>query len=69
MKLSYYVSKITQMNGDHEVHDQNCNYLPTFDNRLYLGQFESCRDAVNDAKKYYSEADGCQFCSPDCNKR
>ena len=47
----YYVNKNAQSNGDHEVHDQDCTYLPAVDNRKYLGDFLSCGGAVTEAKK------------------
>lgn len=67
MKLSYYANTVAQSNGDHEVHDENCSYLPSPGHRKYLGEFESCRDAVKEAKKQYSKADGCRYCSPNCH--
>lgn len=69
MKLKYYVSKIRQPKGDHEVHDHNCKNLPNVGNRIYLGEFESCRAAVHAAKNFYVVTNGCKFCSPECNTR
>ena len=43
----YYVNKNAQSNGDHEVHrSDNCPTPADESNRLYLGQFDSCRPAV-----------------------
>ncbi len=50
---SYYVNRNAQLNGDHEVHKEGCRYLPTAENRIYLGQFSSCREAVQEAKKHF----------------
>ena len=69
MELAYYVSKIPQHNGDHEVHNGTCRVLPKIENRLLLGEFSNCRDAVNIARNIYSTADGCKICSPECNTR
>ncbi|MFB9843998.1 hypothetical protein [Mucilaginibacter ginsenosidivorans] len=69
MKKKYYVNKHAQSNGDHEVHEQSCVYLPAEQNRLYLGEFYGCRDAVDEAKKTYKSADGCKTCSPGCHTR
>ncbi len=63
----YYVNKNAQPNGDHEVHTSNCNYLPSLDNRLYLGIFSNCADAVKEAKKSYSQSNGCYYCSRACH--
>jgi hypothetical protein len=62
---SYYVNQNAQANGDHEVHIGTCNYLPS--NKIYLGVFASCRDAVREAKKTYSQSNGCAYCSPECH--
>jgi hypothetical protein len=63
----YYVNKNPQDNGDHEVHVSSCSRLPDQDNRLYLGSFETCRPAVTEAKKTYSQSNGCYYCSEDCH--
>ncbi len=48
---NYYVNKKAQANGDHEVHHENCIYLPDIENRKYLGIFSTCKEAVKEAKK------------------
>lgn len=63
----YYVNKNTQSNGDHEVHDEHCKYLPSAENRIYLGEFSNCKDAVKEAKKHYTQVNGCKTCSNDCH--
>jgi len=63
----YYVNKKAQSNGDHEVHHEDCRYLPDSENRKYLGQYSNCKDAVKEAKKDYSQVNGCKTCSPDCH--
>jgi hypothetical protein len=63
----YYVNKNAQANGDHEVHASSCSFLPEVDNRIYLGEFSSCHAAVNEARKHYSDVDGCYYCSNACH--
>lgn len=63
----YYVNKKAQSNGDHEVHHENCNFLPSLENRKYLGLFSSCDEAVKEAKKDYSKVNGCYYCSTSCH--
>jgi len=63
----YYVNKVAQNNGDHEVHKSKCNYLPSAEHRLYLGMFDNCRDAVNEAKKFYKQCNGCFYCCRECH--
>lgn len=63
----YYVNKNAQSNGDHEVHKESCSYLPNLENRIYLGVFSNCSDAVNAAKSHYSKVNGCYYCSINCH--
>jgi hypothetical protein len=63
----YYVNDNTQANGDHEVHHEDCRYLPLPQNRTYLGDFSNCKPAVKEAEKHYSQTNGCKTCCPDCH--
>lgn len=63
----YYVNDKAQSNGDHEVHDEYCRYLPAVQNRTYLGEFSNCHNAVREAKKHYSQVNGCYYCSRPCH--
>ncbi len=63
----YYVNKKVQANGDHEVHVENCIYMPSSENRSYLGEFSNCGDAVKKAKETYSKSNGCKTCSNECH--
>lgn len=66
----YCVNTNAQDNGDHEVHKYGCEWLPIEENRLDLGDFDNCSDAVQEAKKTYpTTADGCKYCSPECHTR
>lgn len=65
----YYVNRIKQSNGDHEVHESTCIYLPNIENREYLGSFNDCKEAVKKAKEKYVQSDGCFFCSNSCHKK
>lgn len=64
----YYVNKNAQ-DGDHEVHANDCIYLPKVDNRTYLGEFSSCIGAVATAKNIYTTTNGCKACSNLCHTR
>ena len=63
----YYVNKKAQENGDHEVHRSGCDFMPSEENRLYLGDFSSCQPAVAEAKKHYSQSNGCYYCARECH--
>ncbi|PWE00006.1 hypothetical protein [Marinilabilia rubra] len=64
---TFYVNKQAQANGDHEVHREDCIFLPSIENRQYLGVFNSCYEAVKEARKSYPKANGCFYCSRDCH--
>ena len=63
----YYVNKNEQSNGDHEVHEDICRWMPEPANRLFVGDHTSCVPAVAAAKKYYPQSNGCAHCSPPCH--
>ena len=64
----YYVNKNAQPNGDHEVHVEDCSHFPYPQNKLYLGNFNNCHNAVEEAKKHYpTTADGCYYCCKPCH--
>ena len=65
----YYVNKNAQPTGEHEVHKDGCNYMPALENRVYLGYFDNCKDAVKEAKKKYDDIDGCYYCCRDCHTK
>jgi len=65
----YYVNKQPQSDGYHEVHKIGCSHPADEKNRLYLGSFTNCRDAVKEAKETYDKSDGCKYCSEDCHTR
>ena len=66
--MKYYVNKVAQSNGDHEVHRVTCSWLPNASNCLYLGDFSSSASALREARKYYSRVDGCFYCCPEIHK-
>ena len=51
VNMLYFVNKNAQANGDHEVHTSECRHIPDEENRMYLGDFNHCVDAVREAKK------------------
>lgn len=63
----YYVNNESQDTGEHEVHTVSCYYLP--EKKTYLGCFDNCNDAVEKAKTYYRNVDGCVYCCPKCHKQ
>ncbi len=65
----YYVDKNRQLEGEHEVHKEGCSWMPSDENRIYLGEFYMCRLAVEEAKKHYFMVDGCYACCRECYTR
>ena len=65
----YYVNDTAQPDsGDHEVHKESCDYFYLMNYKTYLGFYNTCRDAVNEAKKRYPiTANGCFWCSRPCH--
>lgn len=63
----YYVNRNAQANGDHEVHKDGCSFMPDAANKIFLGNFLNCRDAVREAKKHYSQSNGCYYCALECH--
>ena len=66
---SYYVNRNAQPTGEHEVHKSGCTHMPEPENKLYLGEFTNCKDAVKKAKDYYNNVDGCYYCCNECHTR
>lgn len=66
---NYCVNKVAQTNGDHEVHnlDGGCRYIPAPANQVPLGWHGNCQGAVREAKRYYTQSNGCAFCAPSCH--
>lgn len=67
MYKHYYANKNEQSTGEHEIHTSDCKYLPDSKNLLYLGYFDNCKKAIEEAKKYYRSVDGCYFCCTLCH--
>lgn len=63
----YYVNQQSQSNGDHEVHKDTCVFFPAIENKILLGEFHNCWEAVAAAKKHYVQVNGCYACSRECH--
>jgi hypothetical protein len=66
---NYYLNTQAQSNGDHEVHKEDCDYMPLASNRILVGSFNSCEAAVSTAKQKYSltRINGCYYCAEPCH--
>jgi hypothetical protein len=63
----YYVNENAQANGDHEVHESGCSFMPAPENRRYLGNFTMCTSAVKEARKIFTQVNGCYYCAKECH--
>ena len=69
MRDLYFVNENAQLGGEHEVHRATCGRLPALGNRKCLGFFENSKDALREARKYYSNVDGCYYCCPESHSK
>ncbi|MCG8576577.1 MAG: hypothetical protein MI810_16990 [Flavobacteriales bacterium] len=67
----YYINKYPQENGDYEVHasGSSCAWMPNSRDRIYLGEFESCDEAMMEAIKHYDRVSGCFYCAYECHPK
>lgn len=65
----YCINRNQQSNGDHEVHQNPCVYLPAPENQIDLGYHANCFAAVAHAKAQWpqSRINGCAYCSTACH--
>jgi len=63
----YYVNRKAQSNRNHEIHKVGCIHMADEKNRILLGDFYTCFDAIRIAKRIYKNSDGCFYCSKECH--
>ena len=70
MAKFYYVNDDQTKNPGlhHEVHTEQHAKDLEIASKTYVGYFDNENDAVNEAKKIYSDADGCAVCCPNAHK-
>ena len=64
MELYYYVDKHAGYNDNHVVHAKGCPFLPGVDGRRFLGTFYTAIASIQQARKFYATALGCEHCCP-----
>ncbi|MGM0108780.1 hypothetical protein IGJ47_001929 [Enterococcus sp. AZ172] len=66
----YFFNDNVDEHNRHEVHTDDCKFLPEIFHRTYIGLEDSCRAAITIAKKEYPEKsfDGCYYCCRLCHK-
>lgn len=68
--MRYYYNKHVDEHGYHEVHTEDCIFLPLPENRIYIGDFFVCSEALEAAKLENPDLvfDGCFCCCNSCHK-
>ena len=66
----YYISLTTQNpKRNHEIHHEDCRYLPKIENREDLGYCTNCNMAMFTAiMRGYTNVDRCIHCCRSCHK-
>ena len=59
---TFYVNKNAQTNGDHEIHRLGCRLLPKKEDRVSIGFFDNCQEALEEALKTDPKAKSCPTC-------
>lgn len=67
---TYYFNNNVDSNGRHEVHAEDCSWLPSISNRTRIGYCNSCKEAIQKAQlEHPSESfDGCYHCCKSCHR-
>ncbi|SKC85956.1 hypothetical protein SAMN05660236_5009 [Ohtaekwangia koreensis] len=60
----YCVDTDVREGGFHEVHQVRCTYIP--EDKIDLGPYPSCYEAVRAARKFYKLIRGCRYCCMEC---
>lgn len=60
---NYYVAIKPQTNAVHSVHREGCPFMPADNKRIYLGAFQSGKEAGEEGKKLFCNSNCCRFCS------
>jgi len=66
----YYFNDNTDDKGNHEVHTEDCSFIPSVSNRTLIGLESNCSEAISRAKRenIYKSFDGCYYCCRPCHK-
>ena len=60
--MIFFATKITSDEKVSTIHMSICDYLPSPSNAIELGEFYSCGDALEAAKKIDKNSNGCFHC-------
>jgi len=60
----YYLNRNAQNNGEHEIHKEDCKFIPSLNNRILLGHYKTDEEALEVARRIFPKVDGCSHCCP-----
>jgi len=64
----YYISKKSRQDGTFSVHKEDCPFLNESEQRIFLGRFDTCKDAIKTARIFFLKSDACYFCLKEFSK-
>lgn len=69
---NYICNKNADDKGRHEIHESTCSHLPLPQNRITVGSFINCRQAIEHMERVNAgkgfKFDGCYYCCYPCHK-
>lgn len=63
---AFFISTEQKGIEKYQIHQEGCEFLPNFNERIYLGIFKKCDEALDEAKKVSENLKVCPFCSKEC---
>ncbi|MBK7128317.1 MAG: hypothetical protein IPM74_12190 [Crocinitomicaceae bacterium] len=68
-KSKYYVNVKTESDGSHQMHTTYCAFRPSAEsNRIEVGKFSSCNEALIKAHAIFDLVRACHFCCHACSE-
>jgi hypothetical protein len=64
----YYVTLKRDRLGEHKIHTKECEECPSAIERTFLGEYNSYREAENEAKHIYNKVNACRLCLQEYHK-
>lgn len=66
----YYFNNKVDNHYRHEIHIEDCPYIPELLDRTFIGLESNCKAAISRAKREHptKDFDGCYYCCIECHK-
>jgi len=69
MNSKFYVAVRPHTNGQHGIHKEGCPFISRNEKVVYLGRFDSVKEAEKEGLIHFDSAKCCAFCSKDMMNR